>query len=94
MTTTGGEEGECVIELDKAGWSVMSPAVYMLSQSEEFDLKERLATTAYLCLLCGEWSRAAVRTLSLGCVVPVATHTQTDGTMMIIMGVSNWRTRF
>ena len=33
----------------------MSPAVYMLSELEELELKDRLATTAYLRLLFPVW---------------------------------------
>ena len=38
---------------------------------------------------CG--GRAAVRTLPLRCVLPMATHLETDGTLMIIMGGANCR---
>ena len=39
VTTSDGEDAS-VINLDEAGWSDMSPAVYVLSELEEFELKD------------------------------------------------------
>ena len=40
MTTSDGEDGASAINLDEAGWSDMCLAVYMLSELEEFELKD------------------------------------------------------
>ena len=79
MTTSDGEEGASVIHLDEVGWSNMSPAMYMLSQRRSSNSKtngQQFHIFAFF-VLCG--SRAAVRTLPLLCVVPMATHTDNQG---------------
>ena len=53
-----------MIILDEAGWSDMSPVVYiyMLSQLEDFELKHRLAATVSFllpCALCRKHRRTA-----------------------------------
>ena len=89
VTTSDGEDAS-VINLDEASWSDVSPAGYMLSKLKEFDLKDwRQQYVCFSFVLCV--GRAAARTLPLRCVVPMATHTQADDTLMVIKGGANCR---
>ena len=72
MTTGDGEEGATVNNVDAASRCDTSPA----------DWQQQHVCVCFV--LCG--CRAAVRTLPLRCVVPMATHTQADGTLMIGSG--------
>ena len=49
VATSDGKDAS-VINLDEAGWSDMCPAVYMLSELEEFELEDLLVAGVLLLL--------------------------------------------